>query len=416
MSILHRWKTGTAAFMALGITVGTITPLLTAAPSFAQTAFSDVQSDYWAANFIQELSRRNVIAGFPDGTFHPDDAVTRAQFAAMLSKAFQQASKRDAINFSDVPSNYWASAAIRQAYTTGFLAGYPNNQFKPSQNIPREQVLVSLSSGLNYSPGGQTDSILQNFSDASAISSYARSPIAAATERRIVVNYPNVESLNPGQTATRAQVAAFIYQALVSNGQASAIQSPYIVAIGQTTPPKSASVTIPAKTAIPVKYDQAKKVLISKDEKVPLTLTVAQNIITSEGTVLIPSGSQVIGQLQPTTNKKGSQFVAQQLVLPGGQKFNISATSDPITKTERINKGISVGAIAKDTVLGAGAAAAVSAVTGNRDITAGKVLSGAGIGAVVGLFFGRNSVDLIAVQPNTDLQLTLNQDLTINNQ
>jgi len=157
-------------------------------------------------------------------------------------------------------------------------------------------------------------------------------------------------------------------------------------------------------------------VLISKDEKVPLTLTVAQNIITSEGTVLIPSGSQVIGQLQPTTNKKGSQFVAQQLVLPGGQKFNISATSDPITKTERINKGISVGAIAKDTVLGAGAAAAVSAVTGNRDITAGKVLSGAGIGAVVGLFFGRNSVDLIAVQPNTDLQLTLNQDLTINNQ
>ncbi len=197
--------------------------------SFAQTAFSDVSSDYWAAQFIQQLSQRGVIAGFPDGTFRPEEPVTRAQFAAMVDKAFQKAQQRQAINFTDVPSNYWASSAIQEAYAISFLSGYPGNRFEPNQAIPREQVLVSLANGLRYTPGGNTKSTLQYFNDASNIASYARSPIAAATEKQIVVNYPDVKFLNPTANATRAQVAAFIYQALVSSNQASAINSPYVV-------------------------------------------------------------------------------------------------------------------------------------------------------------------------------------------
>ncbi len=197
--------------------------------SLAQTAFSDVSSDYWAAQFIQQLSQRGVIAGFPDGTFRPEEPVTRAQFAAMIDKAFQKAQQRQAINFTDVPSNYWASSAIQEAYAISFLSGYPGNRFEPNQAIPREQVLVSLANGLGYTPGGNTKSTLQYFNDASNIASYARSPIAAATEKQIVVNYPDVKFLKPTANATRAQVAAFIYQALVSSNQASAINSPYVV-------------------------------------------------------------------------------------------------------------------------------------------------------------------------------------------
>ena len=197
--------------------------------SLAQTTFSDVSSNYWAAQFIQQLSQLGVIAGFPDGSFRPEEAVTRAQFAAMVNKAFQKTQQRQAINFTDVPSNYWASSAIEQAYAIGFLSGYPGNRFEPNQAIPREQVLVSLANGLEYSPSGNAESTLQYFNDASNIASYARSPIAAATQKQIVVNYPNVKFLNPTATATRAQVAAFIYQALVSSNQASAINSPYVV-------------------------------------------------------------------------------------------------------------------------------------------------------------------------------------------
>ncbi|AVH67109.1 S-layer homology domain-containing protein [Nostoc sp. 'Peltigera membranacea cyanobiont' N6] len=197
--------------------------------SLAQTAFSDVSSNYWAAQFIQQLSQRGVIAGFPDGSFRPEESVTRAQFAAMIDKAFPKSQQRQAINFADVPSNYWASSAIQQAYTIGFLSGYPGNRFQPNQAIPRQQVLVSLANGLKFTSGGNTESTLKYFNDASNIASYARSPIAAATEKQIVVNYPNVKSLNPSATATRAQVAAFIYQALVSSSQAPAINSPYVV-------------------------------------------------------------------------------------------------------------------------------------------------------------------------------------------
>ncbi|MBD2386850.1 S-layer homology domain-containing protein [Cylindrospermum sp. FACHB-282] len=395
---LNRWQSGTAALIALSVTSGTVAPFIIAAPSLAQTTFTDVQSNYWASQFIQELSQRGVIAGFPDGSFRPEEPVTRAQFAAMINKAFQKPAQRQAITFNDVPSNYWAASAIQQAYTIGFLAGYPGNNFRPNEAIPRQQVLVSLANGLQYTASTDPATILQYYNDASSIADYARSPIAAATEKQIVVNYPNVKFLNPTVTASRAQVAAFIYQALVSSNQATAINSPYIVAINTT--PTPTAITIPQGTAIPVKYDQAKKILVTKDETAPLTLTVSQNVVTQDGVVVIPAGSQVIGQLKPA--KGGSQFVAQKLVLTTGQEYDLNASSDVITKTETVKKGISTGAIIQNTVFGASAAAAVSAVTGDRAIATEEVLGGAGIGALIGVFFGRNSVDLIAIEPNTD--------------
>jgi hypothetical protein len=407
---LNNWQSKIALFMALSITPTAILPLIIANPAFAQTSFNDVQSNYWASQFIQELSKRNIIAGFPDGSFRPEEAVTRAQFAAMLNKAFNKSPQRQTIRFNDVATNYWAYNAIQQSYVTGFLSGYPGNRFEPNQAIPRQQVLVSLANGLKYSASTNINSNLQYFNDATNISDYARSPIAAAVEKRLVVNYPNVKFLNPTTNATRAQVAAFIYQALVSSNQATAINSAYIVGL-QTTPTQPTSVTIPQGTIIPVKYEKAGKILVTKDEIAPLTLMTSQSIITQNGTVLIPAGTQIIGQLKPAQG--GSQFVAQKLILTSGQEYQLSATSNIITKTETIKKGISTTGIIKNTVLGAAAAAAIAAVTGDKAIATEEVLGGAGIGGLIGLFFGKNSVDLIVVEPNTDLKLTINQDLPV---
>jgi hypothetical protein len=406
----YRWKSSFAAFMSLGITVFSVAPMVAPAPSFAQTNFTDVQSNYWAGQFIQQLSQRGVIAGFPDGSFRPEEAVTRAQFAAMINKAFPKSAERQAIRFADVPSNYWAFTAIQQAYTTGFLSGYPGNRFQPNQAIPRQQVLVSLANGLNYFASSETESILQNYSDASNIAGYARAPIAAATEKQIVVNYPSVNFLRPEATATRAQVAAFIYQAMVSSGQASAINSPYIVALQPVTP-RPTAVTIPQGTAITVKYDKAEKILVTKDETAPLTLTVAQNVVTDRGDVVVAAGSQVVGKLKPT--KGGSQFVAEKLVLTSGQEYQLNASSNVITKTETVRQGSRAASIVKNAALGAAAAAAVSAVTGDKAIATEEVLGGTVIGGLVGLFTGKKSVDLIVVDPDTDLQMTVNQNIQI---
>jgi len=205
-----------------------LTPPSTPALPITQVSFADVPKTYWAEAFIRELASRDIIKGFPDGSFRPNDPVTRAQFAAIISQAMSKPSIRSGIKFTDVKPNFWANTAIQKAFTTGFMSGYSATTFRPSENISRVQILVSLSNGLGYKPAKPTDVTLKTFSDNSDIPQYALSSVAAASENRIVVNYPSLNLLKPNQTATRAEVAAFIYQALVSSGKLQAIPSPYI--------------------------------------------------------------------------------------------------------------------------------------------------------------------------------------------
>jgi hypothetical protein len=403
-------RSSTALLVAASFIGSSAISLFSTTSAFAQTTFNDVPTGYWAQTFIQELASRDIIKGFPDGGFRPNDPVTRAQFAAMLSKAVKKAPMRGGVTFVDVDSSYWAASAIQTSYTTGFMSGYPGNVFEPTQNIPRVQVLVSLANGLNYSATQATETILQTYADASGIPNYARNSVAAATENRLVVNYPNVQFLGPNQTATRAEVAAFIYQSLVRSGQANAIASPYIVGQTTPTPPVQNQVRIPAGNTIAVQYAKD-KILLGPDEKVPLVLNVAQNIANSQGTILIPAGTQVVGELRTVSG--GAQFFASELVFANGQRKAINATSKVVTTTEKVDKGVNVGGLLQNAALGAAAAAAISAVTGDRAIATEEVLGGAGVATLIGLFLGRNSVTLASVNPNTDLALTLNSDLLL---
>jgi parallel beta-helix repeat protein len=196
-------------------------------PPGGAVTFNDVSANYWAKAYIEALASRNIIAGFPDGSFKPDAPVTRDQFAAIIAKAFNPAPKKDAIAFTDVKSDYWAFKVIQVAARGGFISGYPDKTFKPKQEIPRVQVLVALANGLGLT--APNPSVLSFYSDVASIPQYATAAVAGATAKGLVVNYPNVKQLNPNRQATRAEVAAFIYQSLVSSGTVPAIQSPYIV-------------------------------------------------------------------------------------------------------------------------------------------------------------------------------------------
>jgi uncharacterized lipoprotein YddW (UPF0748 family) len=188
---------------------------------------SDIQS-HWARPFIEGLAQKNVIRGFPDGTFQPDRTVSRAEFAAMLQAAFPRPTKRPYVPFVDVPNQFWAATAIRQAYERGFLSGYPGQQFRPHETIPRVQALAALSGGLAL-PTAQTTTLPDFYQDSGEIPDWARDAIAKATTASLVVNHPERQRLRPNQPASRAEVAAFIYQGLVYEGQAAAVASPAIV-------------------------------------------------------------------------------------------------------------------------------------------------------------------------------------------
>ncbi len=211
------------------------------APSLAQSKLYDVQGS-WNQKCIEDLEQRNVISGYPDGSFRPNSHITRGEFAAIINKAFPNATAtREPLQFIDVPASYWGYNAIREASQLKFLSGYPGNVFKPNQNIPRVQALVALASGLNfYSTKVVSTGLNTAFDDANKIPNYARSKIAAVTERQLVVNYPNVSLLRPNELANRAEVAAFFCQALVGLDQASLVPSQYIVGIASAQPSPTA--------------------------------------------------------------------------------------------------------------------------------------------------------------------------------
>lgn len=197
---------------------------------------------------------------------------------------------------------------------------------------------------------------------------------------------------------------------ILTSEPAAAQVKPYNV--GQWNAPRPTNtVSVPSGTVIPVTYDQGEKILLKRDETMPLTMKVAQNITSPSGSILIAAGSQIVGQLQPA--KDGSQFVAQELVLRNGRHLRLDARSKVVTKTEKIDKGASTSQVLKGAVIGAAAATAISAITGDRAIATEEVLGGAGLGAIGGLVFGRKKVEVISINPNQDLNLTLRSTLAL---
>lgn len=188
--------------------------------------YTDVSRTYWAWEYIQELSVLNIIAGYPDGLYRPDQVVNRAEFAAIVSRAFEYTQVREAVNFSDVPENYWGFNAARAAYRFGFLDTVNGNLFQPRRGLTRGAAMMAIARGLelpNLTPSA-AQAILANYSGTVA-SSEMQQTLASLIQSGIFVGYPNPNQLNLDQEITRAEVAVLVYQALASLGGVESIAS-----------------------------------------------------------------------------------------------------------------------------------------------------------------------------------------------
>jgi hypothetical protein len=194
-----------------------------------KTIFADVPRDRWYYPFIEGLASQKLISGLSGNNFEPDSPVTRAQMANLINEAFDEPLQENKDEFKDVPQDTALTDDIEKTNQKGFMKGYPNDIFRPQQEIPRYQVLVALATGLNLQPTKDPQETLKAFDDASKIPAWAVKQVAAATEKGLVVNYPNVKSLNPDRPATRAEAATMIHQALLSEGKVKPVDSPYIV-------------------------------------------------------------------------------------------------------------------------------------------------------------------------------------------
>lgn len=100
--------------------------------------FSDVAKSHWAANYIGYMQQFGIITGYADGSFRPDASVTRAEFAAIASR-FERLTEGTK-SFSDVPSSHWAAKYINFAATRGWVNGYADGTFRPNNSITRAEV------------------------------------------------------------------------------------------------------------------------------------------------------------------------------------------------------------------------------------------------------------------------------------
>ncbi|HLO52253.1 MAG TPA: S-layer homology domain-containing protein [Kamptonema sp.] len=177
--------------------------------------FSDIES-HWAKECIVKLGEKSLIKGYSDGTFRPAAPLTRAEFASLMVGAFGNSPEvQKAVTFKDVPKNHWAWQFIQTVSKKRFFSGYPDGTFRPEQPILRVEAITVIASALNLpNPKSPELTLKDAFDDAAEIPNYAKNVMAAATQRAIVVNYPNVRMLRSNQNATRGEVAALLCRAL----------------------------------------------------------------------------------------------------------------------------------------------------------------------------------------------------------
>lgn len=110
-------------------------------------SFSDVPDDAWYATAVKTLASLGMMDGYPDGTFRPDEPITRAEFAT-VGLAFAYDPMDASCSYYDVSANAWYYTYVAQASTYGWIGGYPDNTFRPGNNITRVEVCVIVNNML----------------------------------------------------------------------------------------------------------------------------------------------------------------------------------------------------------------------------------------------------------------------------
>ena len=164
--------------------------------SFASSSFSDVQN-HWAETYIDYLASEGLISGFPDGTFKPNQTLTRAQVSLIITN--ELGLNLESANFPDVAASHWANGHIGAVASQGIMVGYPDGSFKPDNPMTRAEVSSVIASAYNMT---QTTTN-SPFTDLTQ-SHWAFSSVMALVDNHIISGYPDA-SFKANNSMTRAE-------------------------------------------------------------------------------------------------------------------------------------------------------------------------------------------------------------------
>lgn len=197
---------GKKAYLALVLTAC----LMLALTGYAFAAgFSDVQG-HWAETQIKQWAEKGLAGGYPDGTFKPDKEVTRAEFVALTNRAFEIEKTGVVEGFSDVKPGQWYYESIAAAKSAGYIGGYSDGTFRPEQTITRQEVASILVRLLGLE---QTTEGLAAFTDAGQIPEWSRTSVGAVAKTGLMGGYPD-NTFKATRSITRAEAVVTLDRAL----------------------------------------------------------------------------------------------------------------------------------------------------------------------------------------------------------
>ncbi len=180
--------------------------------------FPDVEN-HWASDAINDMGSRMIVAGDLNGNFNPDNSITRAEFAAIMVRALGLAPGDGTNRFSDVVSSSWYCGYVKTATAYGIITGYDDGTFRPNDLITREQAMTILARAMDItklSPSlsdSQATALLVSYSDSTDVSIWAKTSIAACLETGVITGRTST-TLSPKENITRAEVAVAVQKLL----------------------------------------------------------------------------------------------------------------------------------------------------------------------------------------------------------
>lgn len=198
--------------MALGLTIVAALILGFAMTVMASPQFTDVSptKDAWCYTQVMKAYEAGLINGYGNGLFGKNDPITRGQMVQILYNYYGEDSGTNS-GFSDVPSSAWYAKAVTWASKNGVVSGYSNGTFGPNNQLTREQM-VTILYNVAGRPATNTSALAQ-FNDRGQVAAYAVNGFSWAVSNKVVSGTSNT-TLSPRGTATRAQVAVILIRYL----------------------------------------------------------------------------------------------------------------------------------------------------------------------------------------------------------
>ncbi len=179
-------------------------------PLGSNIEFNDIQG-HWAKASIMEAARRGIIVGYKDGTFRPQQTVTRAQFIVMLQRALGLEGSESSRSFTDLQTvGAWAHSPLLKTVEAGWLTGYPDGTVRPNAPLTRTMMAMIIAKALELQPG---DAQQVSFADAEDIPAWGKAAVEAARSKGLIRGQAS-NRFNPDATTTRAEAATLILRLL----------------------------------------------------------------------------------------------------------------------------------------------------------------------------------------------------------